>query len=45
MVFIWAMGCVLVLAWALGTVWGMLSALPELLPRRSRVIRKKSRLP
>ena len=50
MVFIWAIGFLMVLAWFFGTLWGMLSALPELLsifaPAKPRkVIRKKSRLP
>ena len=50
MVFIWAIGFLIVLAWVLGSIWGALSVLPELLSafapaKPRRVIRKKSRLP
>lgn len=50
MVVLYAIGLLIVLAWVLGSIWGFVSVLPELLsafaPAKPRkVIRKKSRLP
>ena len=45
MVFVWLIGLIVVVAWLLGSVWGMLSVMPDLLPRPHRQMRKKSRLP